>query len=192
MNKKLLELKRSIDKKSDNRKAPEDGRYNVSITIDGEAELFSPLSENREPRLSSEVAEFIECTAEKVPRGELVRLNIITESEVAEGERERIGAAVQRHFIQAYEKESRQRKKLRFIALIMAIIGVLALTVVIGLGLSGLRGEVTAEVIDIFAWVFIWEAIDIYFLRSRESIITELRYLALAEAEICFPTNSKE
>ena len=46
--------------------------------------------------------------------------------------------------------------------------------------------SMTQEVVDIFAWVFMWEAVDIFFLRCSALRIKEKRYLSLIDSKIDF------
>ena len=43
---------------------------------------------------------------------------------------------------------------------------------------------VFSEIVDIFAWVFMWEAVDIFFLQCTMLRFKQRRYLALADSII--------
>ena len=48
-----------------------------------------------------------------------------------------------------------------------------------------------AEVIDIAAWVFLWEAVDIGIFRNRELREKRLRYRSFMEMKIVYHASSK-
>ena len=49
---------------------------------------------------------------------------------------------------------------------------------------SGARVEIFTEIIDIFAWVFMWEAVDIFFLQCTMLNFKQKRYLRLYDSII--------
>ena len=58
--------------------------------------------------------------------------------------------------------------------ILMFIIGVIALTVMIFLEVNALSNLVFIEVVDIFAWVFLWESVDLFFF-ERLSVKTKIK-----------------
>ena len=58
---------------------------------------------------------------------------------------------------------------------------------------AGNRSEILIEVVDIFAWVFVWEAVDTFFLTRTVQLQQKKRCLSLIYAKICFfPLEKKE
>jgi len=43
-----------------------------------------------------------------------------------------------------------------------------------------------AEVIDIIAWVFLWEAVDISIFKNRSLRIRQVRYLSYIEMKVVY------
>ena len=70
-------------------------------------------------------------------------------------------------------------------SLIMAIIAVAILTVYVALALYS-ADYVLLEIIDIAAWVFMWEAVDLFFLERRAIKLEQLRDCRLYSAEVTF------
>jgi len=72
-------------------------------------------------------------------------------------------------------------KRNTFISIALAIIGVLVLA------LSFLTSSMMwAEVIDIIAWVFLWEAVDISIFKNRSLRIRQVRYLSYIEMKVVY------
>ena len=51
------------------------------------------------------------------------------------------------------------------ISLILAIAGITILTVMVSLMMLNIVDQIIGEIIDIVAWVFLWEAVDLWFLK---------------------------
>ena len=67
------------------------------------------------------------------------------------------------------------------------IIAVLLLAGILTLAISfQIENHIWAEVIDIAAWVFLWEAVDIGAFRNHELRANRLRYLSLIEMKIVY------
>ena len=77
-----------------------------------------------------------------------------------------------------------EKRRLTLMALLMAFVGIAALTLMIGLEVTGNKTAIALEVIDIFAWVFLWEAVDIFFLQCTLLRFKQKRYLSLADCVV--------
>lgn len=67
----------------------------------------------------------------------------------------------------------------------MLLVGVVALAVVLTLSLLK-RVEILVEVLDIFAWVFLWEAVDLFFLEGGVLRMKQRRFLRFIDAKVEF------
>jgi hypothetical protein len=54
----------------------------------------------------------------------------------------------------------------------------------IGIDIVGKRTEIFTEIVNIFAWVFMWEAVNIFFLECTMLSFKQRRYLRLYESVI--------
>ncbi|MBQ7924313.1 MAG: hypothetical protein IJ329_03300 [Clostridia bacterium] len=176
----LQEIKRELKNRRGAREKERDndGRVIVDFCVHSDDDFLSPYSLRSSAELSTDAGEFIERSLETVPVKEQVRLrvhsNVITnEEQVAYTE------AISSFYHDKYESVRREKRRLVVLAAVMAIIGVLALTVMIGLEVTGTRTAVISEIIDVFAWVFLWEAVDLLCFQLLALRLKSWRYLSL-------------
>ena len=74
-------------------------------------------------------------------------------------------------------------KKNHLIALALGVIGIFVLAAAIVVGYF-YESAIWAEVIDIVAWVFLWEAVDIAFLETRKLKLDRQKYIAYVMMDI--------
>ena len=77
------------------------------------------------------------------------------------------------------------------IATTLAVIGVLVLALAIALGETELN-PVLSSVIDIVAWVLLWEATDVSLFRNHEARALRHRYRRFGEMAIKYFEDKKE
>lgn len=93
-------------------------------------------------------------------KGELA-INIHTDADISADE---VRATVKNHFGAEYLAAKRELKRLSVISIIMTALGVLTLAVMILLN-HFFDNFYVNTVVEIAAWVFIWEAVDYFFLQ---------------------------
>ena len=85
-----------------------------------------------------------------------------------------------------YKEAKREIKRISFISLIMTLLGIIALTALLLINYFTDNLYITS-IVEIAAWVFIWEAVDYFFLQrptvKAKCILIQRIYLA--EIEIC-------
>ncbi len=165
------------------RERDDEGRIIVDFCVHSDDDFLSPYSLHSNAELSTGVAEFIERSVDTSPVKEQVRLrvysNVITEEEKIVYDK-----AIHGYYADRFESVRREKKRILVIALIMAVIGVIALSLMIGLEVVGERVMVLSAVIDIFAWVFLWEAVDLSCLEYVALRLKSWRYLTLSACVI--------
>lgn len=150
--------------------APErdpDGRAILHMTVRDDSDFLSPYC-GRRPIISSEVADFLDNAASALPpKGDLalhIRSNVITEEEA------RVYDAAIRNYYRNRGKQTRRDViRNRTAAIIMLALGVLIFALLFFLERWGL-GEMMTNLLEIAAWVFIWEAVDLFFLERHRLI----------------------
>lgn len=170
----------------------DEGRAVVDFRVNNDDEFLSPYSVGNHDVIAQDVAEFIEGRLSTLPVEEHVRLRI--HSDVISKREEKIyEQAIRDYYADKYESVRQEKRRLSVMALVMAIIGVLALTVMIALEVFALRTSVILEVIDIFAWVFLWESVDLFFFECTALRIKQKRYLSVIESVVEYlPLTKKE
>ncbi len=184
------ELKSRREKKE--RLRDSEGRAIVDFCVHSDDDFLSPYSLRSNAELSTDVAEFIERSLDSVPVKEQVRLRV--HSDVITKEEERAYTeAIHGYYEGRFENMRHEKKRIWIIASLMALIGVCALIFMIGLEIKGRHLAVISEVIDIFAWVFLWETVDLLCFELTALRLKSWRYLALSACVIEYlPLTNKE
>lgn len=188
----LKELKRQMDARADSDEVErdEEGRAIVEMTVLRDEDFLSDFSAGK-PVVSGEVAEFVEESAMAFRPKEPICLKIYSDC-IDEEEEKVYSNALKEYYVRRYTENRRSMRRNRLAAAIMLLIGVVALAVVLTLSLLK-RVEILVEVLDIFAWVFLWEAVDLFFLEGGVLRMKQLRFLRFIDAKIEFlPRKRKE
>lgn len=156
----------------------------ISLTVYDDSSFLSPYSSDNEEIISDEVAGFLENSAKQIKPTSSLKINIKSKT-IAENEKPVYLRAIKNY----YENESAEIKrnlKFNLIAtLILFAISVVVLLVLF-LVVAKFNIQVLTEIVTIMAWVFLWEAVDLFFIR-RPLLRRELhRCENLKNSEIVF------
>ena len=162
----------------------EDGRATIEMTIHDDGEFLSPYSHGAAEVISGETADFIRDSALGLPPKEEFSLRIYSDC-IDDDKKEIYREAIHTYFDRNFADTAREMHLNTIQAVIMFIIGVVALGVMI----AGERlgwGEIWVECIDIFAWVFLWETVDVFCLERTALRRRAMRYLAFVNMNVTF------
>ena len=81
-------------------------------------------------------------------------------------------------------------KRNLIVSVVFTVIGVIALAAMLLLD-HFFASAIWTEVVDIFAWVFVWEAVDQFFIERRRLLRDRRKYQAFTQARISFQSLSK-
>ena len=158
-----------------------DGRAVINMTVKDYSDFLSPYSERATAVISSDVAEFIENSTYATPPAEPLTLRIYSD-EISDDKKEEYTSAIREYYAQKYTV-TKKTYRFNVIALIsLAVAGILALLLAFRV-----ESHIWSEVIDIVAWVLIWEAVDIGVFKNRESNIQRKRYLSYMTMKVEYP-----
>ncbi len=155
----------------------------ILMNVSDDTGFLSPLSVDETPVISGEVAEFIEASAESVRPDDKLTLKIKSDC-IDEAEKAQYKRAIEVYYTGKYLALGRELSKKRTVAILLAVAGVLVLG--LALLLEYFAKPVWAEVIDIVAWVFLWEATDICFLASAKLRRDRQKYLSFITMDVVF------
>ena len=148
-----------------------DGRVILRMTVRDDSGFLSPYCGDK-PIISSEVADYLDNAASAYPGKNAFALYI--KSDVITDEEARVYDAAIRNFYRNRMKKSRRDViRNRFVGIAMLLIGVLVFSLLFFLEHRGL-GEMMDNILGIAAWVFVAEAIELFFL-ERHKLIAEHR-----------------
>lgn len=168
----------------------DEGRIIVNMNVKDDTDFLSLFSANDTPVISGGVAEFIENATHSVPPNEGLSLHIKSDC-IDETEQTVYRNAIKEYYTERFRANERELKIQNIIALILGVIGVFVLAFAIFWEYR-MANVLWAEVIDIVAWVFLWEAVDIKFLKNRELAIQRKRYAAFIDMKIEYEKTAVE
>ncbi len=154
----------------------------IDVKIECREQLFSAYSYS-DNKLNTEFSEYLSDKAKSVPIKEQVKIQIHTKDDIEVAEVEQ---AVKSHFRAQYKEQKKEVTRLTVISLIMLTLGIIALTALILIEYFTDNIYVT-YIADIAAWVFIWEAVDIFFLQRAvaKAKCVLIQRIYTASIEIC-------
>ncbi len=145
----------------------------ITLSINDDSDFLSKYSPSDKPVISSEVAEFLENAAREFhPKAE-IKLTVKGEC-VDDKEKPIYAEAIKNYFVLKHCETERDIRRKTFISIIFTIIGVIALAAMFLV--DGIfKNEIWTECVDIFAWVFIWEAVDQFFIERSGLLMRRKR-----------------
>lgn len=184
MKNKLREIKKEADlnRKARKPKRDGDGRVIVQMNVRNDASFLSEFSENETSVISAEVAEFIENETNSVMPNEEFTLRIRNDC-IDEREEKIYSAAIKEYYMQKYIANEQEIRRNRFVTLWLGFAGVFALAVEL-LYAYFIGNALWSSVMEIVAWVLLWEAADIGLLETRVLSIKRKRFLAYLSMKI--------
>lgn len=166
------------------RERDEEKRIMIHMNIQDDSTFLSPFSPSRTPIISEEVAGFIEHCTQTIPPNEPLTLclhsNCIDDQEKIIDEQ-----GIREYYKMKYMTNHRELKQNRLIALLLGLVGTLVLIWEVIFDYHN-GNVIWTEIIDIVAWVLLWESVDISLLENRQKKIKEKYYLNYLEMKILF------
>ena len=184
MIKSLKEIKRAMDARvrADETERDEEGRAVLEMTVLKDEDFLSDFSAGKRPAVNAEIAEFLnECALPLLPN-DSVRVKIYSDC-ISQEEQPVYTAALKEYYAGHYKENHLAMRRNAVVSLILAIIGIAALAVPLTVTFLG-RMPVLSEALDIFAWVFLWEAVDQFFLERAVLRMNRNRCLRFLDAKI--------
>lgn len=159
----------------------EDGKAYVNVDL---TKLDSPFSVfSYDKRIDPEIYSYIDQSVYYLRAAIPVVINFDDGGKYTEDLKNKIAKAVKRHYTLEYEDKRLEHRKSIIFAAILAMVGVLFLTVHFILMLVFNTNDIINEVTLIMSWMFVWQSCDFFFIsghNKREEIYNSGQ-LALAE-----------
>ncbi|MGN1399547.1 MAG: hypothetical protein ACI4WG_06095 [Erysipelotrichaceae bacterium] len=174
-NKKDIQFKQQLHRDEEN-------RIIINMNVKDDSDFLSVFSQSDTPVISTEVAEFIENSTNSIPPKEQLTLRIHS-SCIDDSEKILYQKGIKQYYSEKRIANGRELKRNNIIvALLMAAgIFVLAFALLLEYKIGSL---VWGEFIDIVAWVFLWEAVDISAFGNRGLRLKNARYLSYLSMKI--------
>ncbi len=166
------------------------GKEMIRMTVANDDGFLSPYALNSESVIASDVSEFLDYAIKGMPLKNDVHIEI-TGSTIDDGERVVYASALKNRYRSRVVDIDRQLKRNSAAAIWMTVVAALILALYVTLEILG-ANYILLEIIDIIAWVFMWEAADIFFLERSVLKIEQLRACRLYDAELTFVRDADE
>ena len=154
----------------------------INMTVMDDSEFLSPYSPVAEPVISGDVAEFLENGANKFLPKQQIELNVHSNC-IDDGEKIIYDKAIRNYFNLKLEGIKLALRRNLIVSVIFTIIGILGLVAMVVID-HFFGKAIWTEVVDIFAWVFVWEAVDQFFIERRKLLLDRKKYQAFTEMKI--------
>ena len=154
-------LKKELKNKNDNYEDIE----TINIKAESKAAIFSDYNYDSNEVLNSNLEEFLVEKVKNIPPKVNLRVKIFTDDCVDENE---VKVAYKNKFKGDFEELEQELKRNILFAFTMLILGVLFMGFLI-LEIYFLNNYILSTILEIAVWVFVWEAVDSFFL-ERSSI----------------------
>ena len=164
----------------------DEGRSFININIDKEEDILSSFNTDK-PIISSSLAEFINNQLRPMVIKNGIHINFNC-SEVVKSEEDKYKEAIRNYYNHDLIDKNREISRNKIISIVMGIVGTIILTLSIVFSFFE-NLVIFASIIDIIAWVFLWEAVDLYVLQRPKIEMEELRDYEMANALITFNEN---
>ncbi len=156
----------------------------IDMSINDDSSFLSPYAETGKPIISSEVAGFLENAANAFHPKEKIVLTIHSTC-IDENEKTVYDNAIRNYFKLRQKDVNRDMKRKTVIATWFSIVGIVALAFMFLIGRLGVN-DLWVECVDIFAWVFLWEAVDQFFIERSGLLLKKKRLDNFINMEIIF------
>lgn len=178
---------RKLSKKIEKETEPiynENGKRVIKMTVKNDDGFLSPYSLKDKPILSSDTVDFLEHSVKDTDTDDEILFEI-TSAVIDETEKAEYTSAIKNYYSREIAETKTKLKRNGISSFIMLILGILvfALRIVFS---STLNNEIVLNVLDVVAWVFVWEATDLFFFKRSEMRSEQLKNLKIYTAELKF------
>lgn len=150
----------------------------IHVNINNTNEILSPYTEDNKPIINTEFANFLDNSVKDIS----VKQDLTIEITSGNHNPDTISSAIKNYYYNEFMDSQRKLKFNLILVISTLIIGIIALAVTLVEGFNLPR--VINGTIDIFAWVFIWEAFDLFFFRRAELRHEQHRQMNFINAKI--------
>lgn len=161
----------------------EEGRKIIRVYVHNDDQFVSPYASNGTPVLSGETADFLNHSLKHLRF--IDKIHFIIESNcIDDDEKKLYEAAIKNYYHQELIENKEQIKQKTKISIIMILLG--AIIFLIAIACSNSAGTLLLDILDVIAWVFVWEAVDLFVLQRGTLKNQQLRYLQIMFSKITF------
>jgi len=160
------------------------GNKIITISLDSKSSIYSPYSYGKEKMLNSELLEMNDKLISTIKVSDSLHYNFNI-PDIEDNEKEDFIKAMHYTYTIAFQSISVERKRNLRNSLIFTLMAVIFLTIMVVLRLNSIN-EIIVELVDIAGWVFMWEAVDQFFIERAMLNIKKKKYMNILIAPIDF------
>ena len=175
---KYTKLKQEILSKKDCPHIMQDDGV-VHLNINTSAEILSPYRENNQPLISGEFAQFLENSVKDIS----VKQDLVLEINCSNACKDLIAPGIKNYYYNQFVESERNLKRNLLFSLTSLLAGIIVLLLTNIFQYYDLSFVLT-NTLDILAWVFVWEAFDLFFFRRTEYKYIQYRQMNFINAKI--------
>lgn len=157
-----------------------DGDAIINVKADEKGQVFSSYNFESNEKLNDELSDFIYDKAKDVPANKDIKIKIFTDFKADEKE---VQDAIKNNYKKEYINLKSEMKRNYIFSAVMFVLGIVTLTLLL-LMHSWFYNVYLEIILEIATWVFIWEAVDSFFLQRAQLKRKCLTMLKLYSAEI--------
>lgn len=163
----------------------EENKCVIRMHVTDDGNFLSPFSVEGYPVIGGETAEFLNHNYKRHLTDNNLRL-VIASDVIDENEQIVYADAIRNYYQTEYRETKRDLHKKFIQSVIMTLIAAIVFAVAITLGAATNTGDVILSMLDVLAWVFMWEAVDIFFLQRPILKKQQRKNTEFINAEIIF------
>lgn len=163
----------------------ENNRRIIRLNISDDSNFLSPFSVKGNLLISSETAEFLNLNIKHNLKDSGVKL-ILYGNTIDETEKEVYKAAIKNYYQVEYTETMRELQRNLLCSIIMFLFSACIFALAVILEATTQANAVILNMIDVFAWVFTWEAVDLIFFQRPKLHKEQNRNIAAINADIVF------
>lgn len=175
-------MQKELDKEIINGGTDESADGVIKVRVTSREQIYSSYSYSGD-KLNPEFYGYIYEKAKNVSVKDELTVKIYTEEHL---DADDVGRTLKSHYRQEYREAKRDVKRVSSISLVMAVLGVITLGILVMLNHVWDNFYVTT-VVEIASWVFVWEAVDYFFLQRPviKARLILIQRLYCGKTEIC-------
>ena len=186
MKESMKRVLKEVEKQASEREYQSDGagRLIIHMTVSDDTDFLSVFAENNTPMIGADVAEYLEENIVGLPVHKQWNLQIFSNC-IDKEEQKAYQEGVKEYYLNQYMANKKELHRNTVISVLLAVAGMIALFFT--LLIDSIYGNLFwAEIVDIVAWVFVWESVDVFVFRNHELRMQRLRCLKLLEMSVEF------
>ena len=188
--KRQLKEKAKELQKEDKQIYDEEGRAVINMTVLDDNEFLSPYGEEKDIVISRETAAFLEHSTRAIHHNRDLTL-VISSNVIDEKEKVLYKKGIHNYFENSFLALQKDLKRNLLTSTIFALIGVLYFAVLIVISLF-VDYDLILEMLSIAGWVFLWEAVELFFIDRTEMKNRQYRAYAFLNAKIIYEELNKK